>query len=84
MKTHIKARAETFSSQRTQADDSTTLTCTIIFCFGKTKYVFGFDRSRDHSKTTYFFGCVLVLPKQRIIVQVSYYVLPAARKKMSR
>ena len=32
------------------------LTCTIIFCFGKTKYFLGSDRSKDHSKTKYFFG----------------------------
>ena len=32
------------------------LTCTIIFCFGKTKYFLGSDRFKDHSKTKYFFG----------------------------
>ena len=32
------------------------LTCTMICCFGKTKCLFDFDRSKDHSKTKYLFG----------------------------
>ena len=50
------------------------LTCTIILCFGK-RIFFGFDRSKDHSKTNYFLGFVLVLPKQKTIVQVRIHVL---------
>ena len=45
------------------------LTCTIIFCFGKRKYFFGSDKSKDHSKTESFFS--FVLPKRKIIVQLS-------------
>ena len=51
------------------------LTCTIIFCFGKTKYFLGSDRSKDHSKRKYFLGLVLVLPKQKIIVQIRLSLL---------
>ena len=42
----------------------------LFFCFGKRKYFFRFDRSKDHSKTKYFLRFVLVLPKQKIILQV--------------
>ena len=50
------------------------LTCTIIVCFSKTTYFSGSDRSKDHSKTKYFVGFVLILPKQKIIVQVRSHI----------
>ena len=61
--------------QGEQKRTSAKLTCTIIFCFGKRTYFFGFDRSKDHSKTKDFLGFVLVLPKQQIIVRVRCKVL---------
>ena len=42
------------------------------FLLWQNKIFLSFDRSKDHSKTKYFLGFVLVLPKQKIIVQVSF------------
>ena len=41
-----------------------------LFVALENKIFFGFDRSKDHSKTKYFLGFVLVLPKQQMIVRV--------------
>ena len=46
------------------------LTCGMICCFGKRKYLLRFDRSKDHSKRKSFLRFVFVLPKQQIILQV--------------
>ena len=46
------------------------LTCTIIFCFGKTKYVLVLTSQKIIPKQN-IFGFVSVLSKQKIIVQVS-------------
>ena len=43
----------------------------MISCFGKRKSVLRFDWSKDRSKRKYSLRFVLLLPKQRIIVQVS-------------
>ena len=40
------------------------------FSLWQNKIFFGLDRSKDHSKTKYFLGFVLILPKQKIIVQI--------------
>ena len=46
------------------------LTCTMICCFGKRTYFLVLTGQKIHSKTKYFLHFVLLLPKQRIIVQV--------------
>ena len=44
----------------------------MICCFGKGKYLLRLDTSKDHCKGTDLLRFVLLLPKQQIIVQVSY------------